>query len=108
MIPHGADVRRLAAFLLLSATLTVLHAAVDVGVDTIVRPRQYELAYWRFNPAAVARCHGSDSATLSAWLTMFGPDGRQMYRDSLAAVALAPGVYFVAGNGQLRRVAVVR
>jgi hypothetical protein len=107
MIPHGAEVRKLTAIFLLSATLTALHAAVDVSAVAFVRPRDYELEYWRFSPAAVVGCHGEDSATLSAWFTMFGRDGQMMYRDSLASVVLAPGddtlltfaQYEMGGNG---------
>lgn len=91
MIRHGADVRRLAAFLLLSATLTALHAAVDVGVDTIPVPDGNVEGFRWVTPTAKCRNYGTDTAAFTAWMTLQDTSGMLGYLESLRVECLAPG-----------------
>jgi hypothetical protein len=83
--------KRLFAALVLAAAVAPASAAVDVSVDTIVRPHSREIPYWWFSPAAGVRCRGTDSAALSAWFVMADKNDSIRYRDSVGPLTLAPG-----------------
>ena len=83
--------KRLYAVLALVVAAVPASAAVDVSADSIVRPPGDVTWYWRFCPAALARCRGTDSAAMSAWFSLVNPRGVTVYLDSLAPTILAPG-----------------
>jgi hypothetical protein len=91
MVRPKVAMKSLFAVLALFGAAAPTLAAVDVSADSIVRPPSDMTWYWRFCPTALARCRSTDSAALSAWLSLVNPRGVTVYRDSLAPTILAPG-----------------
>lgn len=77
--------------LLLLGTSASFAARVDVGVDTILLPMEYNLPpYMWFTPKAVWHNLGDTVASFTAWLALTDPSGNRTYCESMPVANLAP------------------